>query len=95
MVPTLRIAIHKCLGEVKSHSQRLVSLEKLNEAIKLAIHAMVDEKKHKKACYDKALHKKELQYRDLSLFIDLKGIKENLSSREMGLKWSIKLMKME
>jgi len=48
------------LGDVESNSKRLLALEKLVEARRLAIFATVNEKRRRKAWYDKTHRMKEL-----------------------------------
>ena len=78
VIPSLRIAIHKRLGDVESHTKRLLASEKLTKAHQLAIHAMAVEKQHRKAWYDKTLHKKELHDGDLALLFSSKKHKGKL-----------------
>jgi hypothetical protein len=84
VVPNLRIVVEERLGGVESHAKRLESLEKLTEARQLAIHAMVVEKRRRKAWYDKTLRQKELHDGDLALLYNSKKHKGKLKLTENG-----------
>ena len=84
VIPSLRIAIQERVGDVESHTKRLIALEKLTEARQLAIHAMVVEKQRRKAWYDKTLRKKELHDGDLALLFNSKKHKGKLILMGIG-----------
>ena len=68
VLPSLRIAIEERLGDEESHRKRLMALERLSEAIQLAIHAMMVENMRRKAWYDKAIiYGKDLKEGNLAL----------------------------
>ena len=85
VLPSLRIALEERLGDEESHKRRLASLEKLSEARQMAIHAMMVQKKRRKAWYNRTIiHNKDLKDGYLALLYGTKKHKGKLKMMGNG-----------